>query len=364
MSGTNLAVDFIGQKGQVQGEVASFMSASGRMEPGALRPYVGADGRSFITKYLGGDQTDPKNYMAMPIQTNGTLRRDEWKRLDEAIMPIAEAPLGGIQDLVSAGLTYDLGGNGMATTVLEWHDVDDSMSAEVTMDGITRGDNDRPNFGTNYLPLPIIHADYQLNARELAVSRNMGNPLDTTLAERAARRVREKLEDMLFTNTTYAFGGGTIYSYLNHPDRNTQTLSTAWDSDSAAGILGDVLGMKQSSINARHFGPWVLYIPTAYNIVLDEDYDTSGTSTQTIRDRILKIDGINDIKISDRLPANNVVLVEMKSETVRLVRGMGIQNVEWQTEGKMVTKFKVMTIQVPQIRADQSGQSGIVHGSV
>ena len=75
----------------------------------------------------------------------------------------------------------------------------------------------------------------------------------------------------------------------------------------------------------------------------------------------MAIEGINDIKVIDTLTADNVVLVEMQSETVRLVRGMGIQIVEWSTEGKMITKYKVMTIQVPQVRADQDGNSGIVH---
>jgi len=55
------------------------------------------------------------------------------------------------------------------------------------------------------------------------------------------------------------------------------------------------------------------------------------------------------------------LLVQMTSDVVRLVRGMGIQNIEWATEGGMMTKYKVMTIQVPQIRADQNGKSGIVH---
>ena len=74
----------------------------------------------------------------------------------------------------------------------------------------------------------------------------------------------------------------------------------------------------------------------------------------------MKISGITGIQVVDTLTADTVLLVQMTSDVVRLVRGMGIQNVEWQTEGKMVTKYKVMTIQVPQVRADQAGHSGIV----
>jgi len=173
---------------------------------------------------------------------------------------------------------------------------------------------------------------------------------------------------MLFTNTTYSFGEtddrsrNSIYSYINHPDRNTVTLSVNWDASAktAAQIIAEVISLKQTSINNYFYGPWVLYIPTAYETILDEDYDTTTPGT-TIRDRILKIDGINRVKVIDTLPANNVLLVQMTSDVVRLVRGLGLQNVEWGVEGNMITKYKVMTIQVPQIRSDQNGKTGIVH---
>lgn len=360
---TNANVDLIGKEGASQGELAAFMAQQGRLDPGRMRPYVGTNGQAYVTIYKGsGSPNDIKNYQVVPIQTNATLRRDEWKQLDEALVAVSEQRLGGIQDLIEKGLTYNLG-NAMGTTVLEWHDVSDALSADLTMDGVTRAQGDRPEYSTNYLPLPIIHADYEINARVLSASRNLGNPLDTTLAERAARKVNVQLENMLFTSTTYSFGGGTIYSYLNYTNRNQITLNDNWDTSgkTAAEILQNVLDMKQSSIAAYHYGPWMLYIPTGYETVLDEDYDTSGTSTQTIRQRIEAISGIQGIKVVDTLPAHNILLVQMTSDVVRLVRGMGIQNVEWQTEGGMITKYKVMTIQVPQIRSDQEGHCGIIH---
>jgi hypothetical protein len=108
-----------------------------------------------------------------------------------------------------------------------------------------------------------------------------------------------------------------------------------------------------------HFGPWVLYIPTAYETVLDDEFKSN--SDKPIRQRIMEISGISDIKVVDKLTANNVVLVQMTTDVVRLVVGLPITTVEWTTEGGMVFHFKVMTIQVPQVRADQDGNSGIVH---
>jgi hypothetical protein len=360
-------VDIIGANGQAQGEVANQLISNGRLNVGSLRPFIGDDGNPYVTIYKGGPVTSPSSYVDRRINTNATLRRDEWKQLDEALLEISRQRLGGIADLEAKGLVYNLG-NAMGTTVLEWHDVSDAMEAVVSMDGVTRGRNDRVNYQTNYLPIPIIHVDYQINARELAASRSLGNPLDTTHAERAARRVNEKLEQMLFTNTTFAYGTvddrsrNKIYSYINFPDRNTVTLGAHWDASAktAGGILQDVLNMKASSIAAYHYGPWMLYIPTAYETVLDDDYDTT-TPGITIRERILKIAGIQGIKIIDTLPADNVLLVQMTSDVVRLVRGLGLQNVEWNEEGRFITNYKALMIAVPQLRSDQSGKTGIVH---
>ena len=348
--------------GAYTGELASYLASSGRLDAGSFRPFVAEDGKAYITTYKGGDRNSPASYAVQEVQANATtLRRDEWKHLDEAVLNVRRYRLGGIQDLIDNGLVYNLG-NAFGTTVLEYHDVNDAFEADLTMDGLTRAKGDRALFGVHYLPIPIIHADYEINARQLEASRKLGNPLDTIHAEMAARRVMEKLENMLFTDTTYSFGGGTIYSYLNFEPANKVSLGTAWNASAktAAGILADVIAMKQASIDAKHYGPWKLYVPTAYETVLDEDYDTTTPGT-TIRERILKVDGITGIKIIDTLPADNVLLVQMTPDVVRLIRGMDIQNVEWQVEGKFVTKYKVMTIQVPQIRADYNGNCGIVH---
>jgi len=366
-------VDLLSVDGAL-GDVAKRFSGND-INVGAMRPfYDEKTDRCYVTVYKGkGRLNEPTSwntiqYPRSPLQVNATLRRDEWKQLDEALVVDSRYRLGGIEDLRANGLVYNLG-NAMGTTVLEWHDVSDAMEAVVTMDGVTRGPNDRPKFQHNYLPIPIIHVDYEINARELAASRNLGNPLDTTEAEMAARRINEKLEDMLFTNVTFSYGEtdsrgkNTIYSYVNHPDRNLVHLSIPWDSSAitAKGILQDVQDLKAAAAADYHHGPYMLYIPTAYERVLDDDYDVAGTSLMTVRERILKLGNIKGIKVIDSLTTDNVLLVQMTSDVVRLVNGMGLQNVEWGVEGNMLFKYKTMAIQVPQIRSEQSKRSGIVH---
>lgn len=297
---------------------------------------------------------------ANALRTNATLLKDEWKELDEIVVQISRDRLVGVNDLVSRGLVHNLK-NGLGTTVLETQNASDMEEAQVDMAGVAEGKGDREEFDIGYLPLPIVHKDFQLNIRVLEASRKRGESLDTTQAAIAARKVAEKTEEILFTGaSTYKFGGGIIYGYVDHPSAKSVTLDNNWDDSpsNGASILADVLDMKQASINAKKTGPWLLYVPTNYEVILDDDFKAN--SDLTIRQRIKQIEGIQEVKVADKLTADTVVLVELSPETVRMVIGLQPTTVEWETKGGMVFHFKVMSIMVPQIRADQDGNCGIV----
>lgn len=346
-------------RGKAYGSVAARLLANG-MNINQLRPWTEDDesrgdfGQAFITSNTG---------QRIPIANATLLRKDEWKEYDKAVREHAQIRLVGIADLINRGLTYNIS-NGLGKTVFEYEDINELTAAEITMDAVTDTKKDRPKYEMNYLPLPIVHKDYQINIRALSASRTTGAPLDTTLAGMAARKVAEMLETMLFTNVSYTFGGGTIYSYINVDGRNTGSLNANWDDESAAGgesILEDVRAMKQASIDAKHYGPWVLYIPTNFETAIDADFKAA--SDKTVRQRILEIGGITDVKVVDTLTSDNVLLVQMTPDVVRLVIGLPITPVEWDEKGGLIVNHKVMTIQVPQIRNDQDGNSGITHFS-
>ena len=128
-------------------------------------------------------------------------------------------------------------------------------------------------------------------------------------------------------------------------------------STTGTNILDDVRSMKQASIDARHYGPYVLYVPTSYETVLDDDFKAE--SDKTIRQRILEIGNIMEVKVVDSLTADTCVLVQMTADVVRMVEGLPLTTVEWDTHGGLSTEYKVMTIMVPQIRADQNGNCGV-----
>ena len=59
----------------------------------------------------------------------------------------------------------------------------------------------------------------------------------------------------------------------------------------------------------------------------------------------------------------NQRIVQMTSDVARAVVGMDITTVQWESKGGMQLNFKVMCINVPQIRADFYGNCGILHAT-
>jgi len=293
------------------------------------------------------------------LRTNDLLLYDEWKEIDKAVLKAYQQRLVGVADLEARGLTYNIP-NGLGKTVFAYQNASDIEAASISMDGVTRGQRDRQKYDISYLPLPIVHADFSFSIREIEASRNGNMPLDTAMAEAAARKVAEKVEEILFQGaSTYTFGGGALYGYADFASRNTGDLTGAWSTSAVDGseILNDVLTMKQALISDRRYGPYALYVPTAYETTLDDDFKAN--SDKSIRQRIQEVSGIEIVKVADFLTAGKVVLTQLASDTVRIVNGLDITTVQWETEGGMKVNFKVMCIKVPQIQADQEGRCGV-----
>jgi uncharacterized linocin/CFP29 family protein len=344
--------------GGASGSVASRLLEH-NFDMGSLRPYVGKDGRSYVTTNSGGQlQATPTN------NANATLLRLEWTLLDEVVVRAALPRLRAVADVRGRGLQMTIP-NGMAKTVLQTQAQSDISPASISMDGISDSVSDRPVYNLTNLPLPILHKDFQFSARQLAVSRNGNMPLDLSMAELSARRVAEEAEQLLLgVMGQYEFGGGLIYGFTNFPSRITKTLNSpllsAWV---ARTTLLDVLAMRLLSQQHLHYGPWVLYVSLAWDQYLDDDLSIY-KGDLTLRDRLRRIDGIEDVVTLDYLNGYDMVLVQMTTDVVREVVGMDITTVQWETHGGMQLNFKVMCILVPQLRADFNGNTGIVHGSV
>lgn len=322
----------------------------------AMRPYFDpTDGKPKVA--VVNTET---GQTGVAMVANATLQYDEWKDIDRNVIAVATQRLVGVGDLMARGLTHNLGSIGV--TVSLWDRSSDMTPAQVDMSAVTPGEEDSITYSQQSVPVPIIHKDFRLNLRRLAASRIMGEGIDVTQSSIASRLVSEKSESMLFSGEPIVVDGATIYGYLTHPDRNQVTMTTAWSSIAQADnddIVADVSAMQAASRADRHFGPWVLYIPGAYEYKMDQDYRAN--DNRTLRERVMGLSGIADVKVADFLTGNNVLLVELQRDTVDLAIAQGINTIQWQEMGGMQERFKVMAIWVPRLKSDFDGRSGITH---
>lgn len=393
-------------------------------DAGFMRPYIDRNGDLAVTVNTGrwtvekGERKRLREHRRLAelalngifasggMVTNATaLRKEEWIELDRTVLRAARYRLNFWADLASAN---SFGGfNGMAKTILEYEAMADPGEAIVDMDGISEGRGDRPMFQLRGLPLPITHSDFSYSARQLATSRNSGTPLDVTMGEAAGRRIGETIEKtaigiqtgMAYGGTGTLSGGGAyditskVYGLVNFPKRLTKTNAylptgngrsgTGWV---PADTLKDVLAaLDQLRLN-KFYGPFTIYHSNDWDQYLDNDYFLTSTatntpiSTKTLRERLVAIKGITDCKRLDFLFASQpsattgpggeylaatypftMILVQMTPDVARAVNGLDITTVQWETKGGMQLNFKVMAIQVAQLRADYYGNCGILH---
>lgn len=393
-------VDYV-LNGQAFGAVAEQLAGC-RFDPGLMRPYYDDKGHKCVTVNTGRIEYDKKEGIYKPVYENRliadmvahgiespvfnatTLRKDEWLMMDRIVLRAARDRLRAWADLAAAN-TFG-GFNGMSKMVLEHERMTDPGEAVVDMDGLTEGRGDTPRFQLEGLPLPITHSGFHFGSRRLAVSRNTGTPLDSTMAEAAGRRVAEMIEKVTIGVTdlsSLSYGNASdygntpaIYGYTNHPDRITKTDLTTPDGTNSDTVLAEVLAMRDLAYAQKFYGPFMLYHSTDWDQWLDNDYGVAaGTSygytpSQTLRQRLRQIEDIRDVRRLDFFTDTySLLLVQMTGDVARAIDGMGITTVQWETRGGMMLNFKVMAIQVPQVRSQYIGTStstsktGIVHGT-
>lgn len=304
---------------------------------------------------------DLKEYRRRMFAANVTvLRDDEHKMIQQEVVQLARSRTTIVNDLVANGCGLEIP-NGLGVMVLEYENISDMSAAQMSMAAEAAGDGDRPVFDQAYLPLPVTHHDFSINARALQASRNHGTPLSTTQSQIAALKVGEKIEQTFAVGaSSFTHGTGTIYGLLDFPLAQSYTCADAWD-ESSPNPLADVIGMKALAQQAHHFGPYMVYIPPNWSEALDDDLKAA--SDKSLYTRLKEVQGIIDVKVCDFLTADYMVLVEFQPSTIQAVIGLQPTTLEWATMGGLVSNYKVMSIAVPLIRADQAGNSGVVIGT-
>ena len=381
--------DFV-MNGSAHGEGSEVLQQV-RYDPGLMRPYWDKDngGRmrrfvdrqtgNFVENEAGHEMPEVRKELAenteCPIVNATSLRKDDWLKIDKAILRSYRQRLRLWSDITSRN-TFG-GFDGMSKMILEHETMSDPGSAQIDYDGVAEARNDNPLFQLEGLPLPIIQSGFQMTKRRRAVSMNSGTPIDTVNVEASGRRIGETLEQLaLGTLTGPTWGvaadyGRTpqVFGLTNFSSRITSVSLTTPTGSNSSTTVGEVLEMRQALYDAKSYGPFMLYHSDGWDQFLDDDHFrlvTQGAAAPntTLRRRIEAIEGIQGVRRLDYFTTDyQMIMVQMTPDVVRAVVGMPPKTIQWESKGGMQLNFKTMTIQVPQLRADYSGNTGIAHAT-
>lgn len=304
-----------------------------------------------------------------PSANAQTLDYEEWEDRDDMLLPETQQVLTAVDDLVQAGFTVDTSLARFTSVYEETNEFDDV--AERSMDGRARGTEDSTVVEIDGVPLPIVHVDYEISAREQQNSQNFGESLDTQDAEKAARQVRENLEDLLFNgwgvNIETNRGTLDVTGYTTEPSRLTDTAAGDWGTPS--NVLDTVDNMENQ---LREQGPndnegympeqeglWI-YVPTAQWGELSQAEDPRGDGNMTLLERVNQNRPYIEFRHAGELDAGTIVGVIQNRNVVDLADAQAITNMSWDVEGGMATRYKTLACRVPRVKSTFEGRSGII----
>lgn len=337
---------------------------------GAFRPYVEGfkcdrheqvitPGQGFITRNMGNGV-----YQTEQIARNdATLLYDEWKAIDKTVDGVVEtyrARLSAWSDLQTMTRPYRTP-NGIGTLQLLTQTITDPGSAVISMSGDVQEENARRANSQTIMPVPLIYSGFTLDVRELMASRSGSRALDLDQVEQCTRRVLEAQDALTIGTTTFTGPGGVIQGYTSFTSRATGSI-TAPTGNFGPVLINDLNAMRTVLMNKKMYGPYMIYMGIGWDQYLDQDYSTL-KGEGTVKERILKLRDVRDVKILPTLSGTQVLMVQMDSALVRPVIGQDPVVVQWTSNGGMTLHWRVVACGAPQLRVDGAGNSGIVHYS-
>lgn len=303
---------------------------------------------------------------AFNLVPNATLREDDFKAIQEGFKDLQRHQLVGISDIQERGLAFS---ESIYKTIVQVHDVSEMEPAEIGLNP-TKFDNDDTVYGTNAVPLPIIHKTFTVPYRQegFDYKREKGST-------EAMRQVLEKSDDLVFngdSNISVVVNGALapVYGYTTQPNRTTGSMSD-W-SAATTNVLANVSSMWESMVNTNKLGlrakSLVLYLPYDFWTPLKDDA-FSAKGDRSFEEQILKrYPSIAKIQPTESLTggaSGEAVLVSLEASNVQMAVAQSPIVVPHQKtmplQGQRFTAYAAWT---PFLHEDSNSLTGIVHYSV
>ena len=217
------------------------------------------------------------------------------------------------------------------------------------------------------IPIYVTWDQFGFNAREIAAAQRAGRPLEMDEAEQAVRNVNFAIEDAIINGLDINVTGNSSPGLLDTTNTQAYETNTAWDNGSKTGaeILTDVLAMRAVAAADKYYGPYTLYVPTAYSAAMQRPFDSS-SGARTIQQYLEALTFGNRnlrVRTADLLPANRTLLIQDTSSVVDVIIGQQPVAINPAPEIEFHTKWLVYAVIVPRVKSDINSNFGVVAGN-
>lgn len=314
-------------------------------------------------------QNQRKAYAANAMASNqSTLERDEYETLSDRIIQTFKRNLVGIDDLQEQGLTRNIS---LATQVDLWQTVSEVTEADITMDGEDQAQNDRIQYTTDGVPVPIIHKDFRIPQRELETSRRMNNDLRTDTAAEVSRAVAEMANQVLFQgwNPAVSTDRGDSWQLFGYTDSDVSTAVSGSDFGTAGNIRDTFVSSIDALTDDNNQEPagdgFLTYISQTQYRQYRSAVDPDGDGNLTVRERVenefdAELGAVRSVP-DYVLPDGEMVMVNPTPDVVELAVAEDMQTLEWSSGSGMTNFFKVLYSAAPEIKTDSNSNVGVAH---
>ncbi len=344
-------------------------AAGGKLELNALRPYLNKRGAP-VTSVRTGEWKDVvlKNgqihrqpvMRQVPVQ-NALLRKYEWEQIDRAVLDVVRAPNVALNDFLRLGLTMPLDGLGVIVSTYE--QLGDMTEANVSMEGIVRGEQDRTPFTPQMIPVPLIYKDFQLPMRHIEASRRGGGEsLDTTQARVATRMVQDKIDDIIFNGHATQLGNnGPIHGLTTKPQRLQKTSADCGGGDFGTGgnfyktLNGAIAFLRELG----YYGPYGVYVAT--NQYAQTNSLVSGTAVSERTTALGQLPEVSFINQAHKLTDGEMVVFQASTDVADIAIAQDTIPVQWEGLGGFMIDFRVFTALTIRVKHDANSVCGVCH---
>lgn len=290
-----------------------------------------------------------------------SLPRDVWGEWDREAVQIQRQEMVIFNDLAaSVSRPMPIG-----KLIHYFKTVSDSGTINVSLDGRSKANLDKPVFDYHGTPVPIIDSTFGFGWREMAAAQSEGFALDDAGRVNANDKVSKKLEALaLDGDANIVVAGQPLYGLRTHPNRKTRTTGQALNGATGAQWLAEITATVKLLRDANIWAPVTIYL-NAGDWFYAGNTDYAAGYPKTIAQRVREIDGIAAIIPAPTLAAGQIIALVKDPRVVTVLNAMPVTTrAQFRANPEDDYNFVTLAAAAVEIKRDAEGNAGLAVSSL